>query len=101
MLALDSDETAESGDCTAPITLATFDAMSAPDGSTDDSDPAAVDAIDDAGYGAVDLRAVVDVRPPPAADCTAPIALATPSAMSLPDGSTADSGAVKDEGVTG
>ena len=36
--ALDSVETADSGDCTAPITFATFDTMSAPDGSMDEDE---------------------------------------------------------------
>ena len=70
----DSDDTADRGRWTAPSTLPTFIAMSAPDGNMDDSGPAEKEGDveeeedDDDGYGEGDEYVGVEERPAPLAD---------------------------------
>ena len=92
--AVDSDETVETDDCNAPITFDTFDAMSAPDGSTDDSGPGVGEggaevAEEEDRYGEANGGdEMVEERLIAAAiDWTAPMAFAALTAMSAPDGS--------------
>lgn len=69
-------------DCTAPITLLTLPAMSAPDGSMDDVNGEDEEEVEDD-------RVLID--------CTTSITFDTPVTISLPDGSTEDSGDGTDE----